>query len=148
LEVYTAGIPHATTDATISVKLVGDEGATDWMLITDKGFEKGQVKKQDVKAQLVGALDEMFIKVEPADKQWICHKIIVMLQYRVWQFICPGIIRGDKETSIVASGFSQYNFKVKSTSATTGMIIGQLTGTNGKTGPPFILSDNGFNQGS
>merc|ERR1711964_386223 len=113
--------------------------------LAEKGFGKGDVFKTDVKTQAVGALEQLQIKVDADNKKWVCNRIEVQQEYRVWQFHCPDIIRGSKPdgvTTLVASGFSDYQLKITSNSITDGVIRAAMFGDMGYT-PFFVISFDG-----
>jgi len=70
----------AATDAPISLSFIGTEGVSDFFLIAEKGYEKGQMKELNIKGKSVGAIDGVKVKIEGQDKKWICKKIVVRIQ--------------------------------------------------------------------
>lgn len=117
-----------------------------WITLSEKGFNAGNVSNITTKIPILGGIHEMLIKISNKNAKWICSKIIVTLQYRLWQFLCSEVILGGDEYSISVSGSSVYKLNIVSKTAMDDIISMKLYGSEYVT-PMFMLTDTGFKEG-
>ncbi len=140
----------------LAIKLVGNEGDSKPLTLTDHGFREGSEEQVSVSTEDVGPLRSVIL-INESDEQYRCDHIRIEKGGSIWNFECLKPIKCNKKKPQTCRGafpitkIITYKVTVKTSfvegSGTNEEIYINFVGTKTKS-PMKLLAARGFDQGS